>query len=84
MYATEFQRSDLCRILDSVLLKLSTFRLKSTNVDIIKSKFCEMYMGIVHYNRLNNVLIFSQLFKIRGSYIFNIMTTGPIYISGIL
>lgn len=52
--------------------------------NIIKSKFCEMYMGIVHYNRLNNVLIFSQLFKIRGSYIFNIMTTGPIYISGIL
>lgn len=52
--------------------------------NIIKSKFYEMYMGIVHYNRLNNVLIFSQLFKIRGSYIFNIMTTGPIYISGIL
>lgn len=52
--------------------------------NIIKSKFCEMYMGIVHYNRLNNVLIFSQLFEIRGSYIFNIMTTGPIYISGIL
>lgn len=39
--------------------------------NIIKSKFCEMYMGIVHYNKLNNVLIFSQLFKIRGSYIFN-------------
>lgn len=48
--------------------------------NIIKSKFCEMNMGIVHYNRLNNVLIFSQLFEIRGSYIFNIMTTGPIYI----
>lgn len=35
--------------------------------NIIKSKFCEMYKGIVHYNRLNNVLIFSQLFEIRGS-----------------
>lgn len=52
--------------------------------NIIKSKFCEMYMGIVHYNKLNNVLMFSQLFKIRGSYIFNIMTIGSIYISGIL
>lgn len=50
----------------------------------VKSKFCEMYMGIVHYNKLNNVLMFSQLFKIRGSYIFNIMTIGSIYISGIL
>lgn len=52
--------------------------------NIIKSKFFEMYMGIVHYNKLNNVLMFSQLFKIRGSYIFNIMTIGSIYISGIL
>lgn len=54
-------------------------------VEIYKCTFLfQMYMGIVHYNKLNNVLMFSQLFKIRGSYIFNIMTIGSIYISGIL
>lgn len=38
--------------------------------NIIKSKFCEMYMGTVHYNKLNSVLMFSQLFKIREAHIY--------------